>query len=419
MAWGVLPGQAWATDSPGSYVFDAHARTVAGAAVSTDAEQLKAGSVYRSTIKPGGQLYYQVDLDATSNAYVSAVAVPPLGSQASVGYSDGIKVTFEDPEGGPCGYDQAAVFGSAEYPRPIAAYASRTVGGSRVLCRTAGPYYVLIERETKATSTHENWNLEIRFDTEPGLKPGADSPTQAPTSWPSASAVPPSGTSERTHGGTGFNDAHELTAGVWQDRIEPGRTLFYRVPVGWGQQVFATADLGSSTGDGYVGSALTMRLYNPVRGGVTAGSTAFDGKPKSAALDPMAPVAYVNRYSVIEEVNGARTAGDYYLAVSLSPDVGKEFGRKKYGVTLRMTVRGDKTPAPAYAGAAPGFGGADAGQGTDNATMTWVGVAGIGAGTVLILGLGMWTVLARRPAATDRPQAPAPVGQRYGPPPAR
>jgi hypothetical protein len=417
-AMGALSGQARAAGDADPYLFDAHARTVTGAAVSTDAEELNAGSVYRSTIKPGAQLYYQVDLDATSNAYVSAVAVPGLGPQVTAGYSDGIKVTLEDSRGSTCGYEDNAVFGAAQYPRPLAAYASRTVGGNSVSCRQAGPYYVLIERETSANSAQGNWGLEIRFDTEPGLESGADSPTQAPTRWPSAPPVPPGGAGERTRGGTGFNDAAKLDSGVWVDRIEPGQTLFYRVPVGWGQQLFADTDLGSSTGDGFVGSALTLRLYNPVRGGVAMGSTAYDGKPKSAVLDPMAPVAYQNRYSMTDEIKGARMAGDYYLAVSLSPDVAKEFGQKKYGITLRMKVRGDKSSAPRYAGAVPDFGATGDGQRPDNGTMTMVGAAGIGTGTALVLGLGMWTLLARRRAAADIRQPSAPPQQQYGPPPA-
>ncbi|WP_328537809.1 hypothetical protein [Streptomyces sp. NBC_00344] len=412
LVMGALPVQALAVGDADPYVFDPHAKTVAGAAVSTEAKQLAAGSVYRSSIRPGQQLYYQVNLDATSNAYVSAVAVPRLGPETKVAYGDGIKVTLQDPRGGTCGYDEDAVFGAAEYPRPVAAYASRTVGTAGVFCRAAGPYYVLIERETKSASTQENWDLEIRFDTEPGLKSGVNTPTAAPTSWPSASPVPPAGASERTRGGTGFNDAAGLDTGVWEDRITPGQTLFYRVPVGWGQQLFATTDLGSSSGDGFVASALTVRLYNPVRGGVATGGTAYDGKPKSAALEPIAPVAYENRFSTSEDVRGARMAGDYYLAVSLSPDVAKEFGQKKYGVTLRMRVKGAKRSAPVYEGAVPDFGASDDPESRSGA-MTVVGAAGIGTGTALVLGLGAWTLIARRRAGSG-PRSPA--QQQYGPP---
>ncbi|MFG2404758.1 hypothetical protein ACGFR8_10580 [Streptomyces brevispora] len=38
-------------------------------------------------------------------------------------------------------------------------------------------------------------------------------------------------------GGTGFDDAREIGQGVWRDRILPSRTLWYKVPAGWGRQV--------------------------------------------------------------------------------------------------------------------------------------------------------------------------------------
>ncbi|MEU8507289.1 hypothetical protein AB0C40_21660 [Streptomyces brevispora] len=38
-------------------------------------------------------------------------------------------------------------------------------------------------------------------------------------------------------GGTGFNDAREIGQSVWRDRILPSRTLWYKVPAGWGRQV--------------------------------------------------------------------------------------------------------------------------------------------------------------------------------------
>ncbi|MFE2373313.1 hypothetical protein [Streptomyces sp. NPDC059398] len=413
---GVLSGQAAAVGEPNPYVFDRQATTVAGAVASTDAKQLKAGSTYRSSIRAGSRLYYQVELDATSDTYVSAVAVPRLGPQEKVDYADGIKVSLQDLKGGSCGNDDDAVFGSAAYPRPLAAHATRTVRKGGVFCQSAGPYYVLIERTTKATSAQDEWELEIRVDSEPGLTPGSARQTDAPTSWPSVPPVPPAGMAKQTKGGTGFNDAAALKPGVWNDRIKPGQTRFYRVPVGWGQQLFASADLGSSAGSGFVVGALTVQLYNPVRSGVTTGQTMYDGKPKSAATDPLPPVAYRNRYSVRDEVSGVRMAGDYYLAVTLSPGVAKTFGEKDYGLTLRASVKGREEPPPAYVGAVPHYG-TSAGEDASQGTMRLLGIAGISTGTVLVLGLGAWTLVARRraasvPAQELRRRLPA----EYGPP---
>lgn len=46
-----LPGPAWADGETAAYTFDPGAEAVVGAVVNTDAKALKAGSVYRSSIK--------------------------------------------------------------------------------------------------------------------------------------------------------------------------------------------------------------------------------------------------------------------------------------------------------------------------------------------------------------------------------
>lgn len=51
-------------------------------------------------------------------------------------------------------------------------------------------------------------------------------------------------------------------------------------------------------------------------------------------------------------------------------------------------------------------------------SMKLVAAAGIGAGTVLVLGLGVWTLLARRRTAALPGQGPGQVPGQYGPPPA-
>lgn len=119
-----LPGQAYAAGEPAPYTFDPEARTVRGAEISTDASALTPGSVYKSSIKPGEKLYYRIDLDAGTNAYVSAVAVPKLGGQ--VAYGDGITVSIRDSTDLQCSSEDAR-FESAEFP----VRSPRTPTGSR------------------------------------------------------------------------------------------------------------------------------------------------------------------------------------------------------------------------------------------------------------------------------------------------
>ncbi|MER6094580.1 hypothetical protein ABT154_01670 [Streptomyces sp. NPDC001728] len=388
------------------YAFDSGAQRVAGAASSSDAAQLKTGQTYRDTLKKDGKVYYRVDLDDKRNAYVSVVAVPKTGGR--VEYGDGVKISLQDGSGTECGY-QRTNFTSAEYTRPLAAYARRIADADSSTCQNAGAYYVLVERQSKATSSPDDWELEIRYTTEPGLKKAG--PTELPEVWPSATPGPPAGGPKPRQGGAGVHDATSLTQGEWRSDIRPGQTLFYRVPVDWGQQLFASAELGSSAaGDEYIGNALVLSLENPALGHVDEKTASYDGKQSTLVLDAQRPVAHENRGSYDEGTSGMRFAGWYYLSATLSPAIAKEYGDGTVPLTLRVSVRGTAKPGPGYDGdpgqfavtaddkeaAANGAGGERAAERSD--TMRVVAVAGIGGGTALLLGLGGWTLAARRRA---------------------
>ncbi|QNP64225.1 hypothetical protein [Streptomyces genisteinicus] len=404
----VLPAPAAAAPEPGPYAFDRAAKPVSGTAVNTNGPSLQAGSVYKDRIGAGEKRYYRIDLDAVSNAYVSAVAVPEPAT--AVTYADELSVSVENRSGTACSEGEAR-FGSAAFPRPVADYASRRVDKESSTCQEAGTYYVLLERKGEAAASPEPWEVEIRFVTEPGLS--GQGPTAAPDNWPSASPAAPAGGPVARAGGNGFHDATGLTQGEWQDEIRPGRTLFYRVPVDWGRQLFVSADLGSSTAadPGSVSNALVVALHNPALGLVDEESGVYyDGKQKTLALDPLPPVAHENRYDSDSTVSAMRFAGWYYLSVTLSPEIAGEFGDGPLPLTLRVNVEGDARSGPAYDGPAGDFqvtdddreaadSGRNAAEEADGATMRVVAAAGIGTGTLLVLALGLWTLLARRGAA--------------------
>ncbi|MFC8227536.1 hypothetical protein [Streptomyces sp. NPDC057287] len=413
-----LPGQAHAADGPAAYTFDPAAVSVQGVETNSDAAELKPGSVYRSSVKSGQKLYYRLELGARTDAYVSAVAVPKAGGK--VAYGDGITISVRDLDDNVCSSEDAA-FESAEFARPIAAYAHRTVEKDSTTCAAGGTYNVLIERESKATSSPEAWDLELRYETEPAPKDGGSLPTEAPEDWPSASPVPPAGKQERS-GGSGFHDATSLGSGEWVDTIAPGQTRFYRVPVDWGQQIFATAALSNSKkSTEYLGNALALALDNPAHGHVDDATLSYSGASNSVALDPLPPVAYENRYDSAADVSAMRFAGWYYLSATLSPDVAEHYGDDGLALTLRVKVVNDSKPSP-YQGDAGIFGVTDddrdmaeTGQSDAaaerSATMRTVAAAGIGAGSVLVLGLGAWTLLARRRAAPAAVPPGTPGGQ--------
>jgi hypothetical protein len=389
-----------------AYAFAEGAQTVNGAKGTTDAERLTAGRTYRSSLPGDAKLYYSLDLDAASNAYVSVTAVPRAGATLSV--TDGIRVSVQDADNHSCS-NEIARFGAAKSPHPITAWGARTTSPAGPVCQGAGAYYVVVERVGVADSAPGAWDLELTAATEPHLKQAGS--TSPPKVWNSASPTPVPGEAKRSQGGAGFSRAASVGQGVWRADISPGQTLFYKVPVDWGQQPSATAELGSENGDGhgYAVDALALTLYNPVRAEVEDEDVGYAGKQKSASLAPVPAADYANRYAVIDRVNGMRFAGSYYLVVHLAAGVADKFGDGPFGLTLRVGVEGSAQDGPGYAGqpvprdvfevtAQDREVAAEGGAGDADATMKAVAAGGIGAGTVVLLVLGVWTVTARRRA---------------------
>lgn len=408
-----LPGgTALAAGTPSPYAFAPDAQFVPGAPGSADAAPLTPGTTYRSSLPSDGRIYYSLELDDASDAYVSATAVPAAGSTIRSG--DGIKIAVENYDGRVCSSD-SETFGIVRTARPIATWAGREISAKNSSCETSGTYYVVIERVSTTTSVPDTWDLELFAVSESALQQtGA---TEAPDDWNSAPPAPLTGDATRREGGSGFASAASIGNGVWNSDIEPGRTFFYKVPLDWGRRLSATAELGSSnSGEGSTGSgALNLSLYNPARGFVDEASVTYDGRQKSAELDPLPPVVYENRYARPDHLNGMRFAGSYYLVVNLAAEVAEKYGEGPFRLTLRVGVEGASQAGPGYAGESEpeglfqigqaGTGGDQqaaaagaAGSGGGSA-MTVLAVSGIGTGTVVLVVLGVWTVVARRRAA--------------------
>ncbi|MEU3889241.1 hypothetical protein [Streptomyces sp. NPDC029041] len=407
----MVPGQAsaaahQASGTPSPYAFADGALRVQGARSTGDAALLKPGEAYRSSLPGNGKVNYRLDLDATSDAYVSVTAAPAPGSTVSV--IDGIKVTVQDAEGNTCS-DDTTRFGAARSPHPVAAWGMREISPNRPLCTKPGAYYLSVERvDPKGEgSSPDAWDLELVAMTEP--RTAGTEATGSPEVWNSATPQPLQGDARHRKGGAGFTGATPLGQGVWRDDIRPGQTLFYAVPVDWGQQISVTADLGSSeTGaTGYTSDALHLTLYNPARGDVADVGVGYNGGQRSGSLPPLPPVGHANRYSATSQVSAMRFAGSYYLVAHLSQDVADTFGDGPFKMTLRVTVSGEPRSGPEYAGESVPEGvfevtdedreaaaeGVAAGRDT---AMRALAVGGIGTGSALLVGLGVWSLVARR-----------------------
>ncbi len=281
-------------------------------------------------------------------------------------------------------------------------------------CQQAGVYYAKLTRKASSGSDQTAWPLELKVSREPGLKTGS-APMAAPSSWPSTPPVAPGAQAVPREGGTGFNDARAVSAGVWRDGLRPGQTRFYRVPLEWGQQLAVSAELAGArmTKHGSASTGLVVDLYAPHRSLLTDKDTGYDGKQARVNLPLTAPVAYENRYASDRAVRSG-AAGWYYLAVTLTEKVG-EFTEDATPVplTLRLNVEGKAAAAPPYTenplpsgfgvdeddrtAARDGLTEPEALAAADRrATMGMVAAGGFGTGTVLLLVLGGWVLLARR-----------------------
>ncbi|UQA94292.1 hypothetical protein [Streptomyces halobius] len=401
------------------------ATTIEGASSAMDPPRLKPG-MYRDSIKRGERKFYAVSLDARTSAYFSAVAAPAPDTKVGK-YGDRLKISLQDSNGNTCGSQAAPSFHSGGTAYPIADYAARVIGGNGSYCQKAGVYHLVISREGPAASGPESWPIELGYVEEPPLKGRA--PAQpAAGSWSTVTPEPRTDPTKRSaEGGTGFNDAGMVSTGVWKDRITPGETRFYRVPVDWGQRLNLSAELPNASpgATGYVFHALGLGVYNPARGAVSDNNfVSYTGKA-AVAKEFTAPVHYGNRFNVTQEVSAMRFAGWYYLDVTLNADAAKFFPEGTE-FTLRVDVRGDAKAGPGYAEPTSVFSvtsedrevarkGRTAQEAATSGTLTTVGYAGIGAGVVLLAGLGAWTVVARRKAGASGAAGPdyvLPQGQR-------
>ncbi|MGW5396370.1 hypothetical protein [Streptomyces sp. NPDC003952] len=415
-----LPGAAGAADAAGtpqpvpSYRGADGAVAVAGKPSTAGAPQLKDGSVYKDSIAPG-ERYYRLNLDDRSSVYVSAVLQPPGG--AKVSYSDGLEVDVLSIENRSCQSGPGRVSFGYD-PVPISAVGGRIMQEDAG-CQQGGTYYVKVTRETAKGGDPAAWPLELRVQREPKLG-GSNAPTTAPSVWPSASPTLPGTDAAARAGGTGFNDARALGTGVWSDELRPGQTRFYRVPLDWGQQLGLAAELSAGTmtkDSGYASPGLSVALYSPYRSLIETEDASYDGKQTGLTLPRTPPVAYENRFASDRKAGAVRVAGWYYVAVTMAGKVG-EFTKEAVPVplTLRTQIIGTPGKAPAYAEdlAAGGFGvGSEdrtaAREGTtvveagaaaaNRSVMRVVAGAGFGTGTLLLLVLGGWILLARRRTA--------------------
>ncbi|MEU6877553.1 VWA domain-containing protein [Streptomyces sp. NPDC046712] len=375
---------------------------------------------YLDTIGPGEKRYYAADLDDVSTVNLSATAVPQPGAAVDTVDKLSTSLVYAHAGGeGTCATN-SEIFHQDEGAVPLTSAVARIPTEKRYsTCDDADRYWFVVERTSKPASDAARWPLELVLGVETPLRPGV-TPAQSQPEYGAGGkdVVLPTGDPKDVRGGTGFNDARELGRGVWRDRILPSQTLWYKVPVGWGQQLrydveFAnepTVD-GSSSVTSYGGTQVYTPARHPVGGGTGefGSETSYTGRPTALSMGTV-PVAWTNRYESNPNVVPVHTTGGFYIAVTLGAETAEIARNPQIAVVLRVAVLGKELAGPEH-GAAPVAGKADKqgessaradSSGTGGAGWTVTGAAGAGGGAVVLIAAAVFAVKrVRRGTATD------------------
>ncbi|WP_079145483.1 vWA domain-containing protein [Streptomyces lydicus] len=252
-------------------------RRLHGAAARGGAPSMGLGQ-YLDSIGPNEERYYAVGLDAVSTADFSATVAPQSG--ATVGLLDTVRTRIDYGTDSTC-ESATGMFGQTERATPLTSAVSRVPSQNGYgPCDKAGRHWLVVERRSAKGSDAARWPIELTFHVEHPLKNGV-TPAQSEPEYGAGGkdATLPTTAPQDTTGGTGFNDARALRPGVWRDKVLPAQTLWYKVRVGWGQQLrydveFANEPTvkGHSSTTTYGGT----QVYTPSRTPVGSGTGRFD-----------------------------------------------------------------------------------------------------------------------------------------------
>ena len=307
---------------------------------------------------------------------------------------------------------------------------------------------------------------ELRIDEEPPVASTTSLPAKAidPT-WLSMPGTTPRAVTP----GSSFPDAPLLGPGSYQTTLMPGELQLYRVKADWGQRIQAQVtvpQLGGALADAngmfrYLDTALISPIGEDVYAVFAKKTPGSGGKrgvlTKRGVIQgvTMKEVRYLNRNGPNNQDTGTSTAGEYYVAVSLSrKPTDKAFalpmtltiglqgtagsGKPEY-VDGATPVAGDSvTPTPSATPSATSSdepsgekteaGGPikDSGDSSSDSGAPISLIAGLGGGALLLVLVGVWSVLrlrkspapaaaySQQPSAPYPPQAPWPNNPNQG-----
>lgn len=210
-------------------------------------------------------------------------------------------------------------------------------------CQTATELDFTLDRTTGASTPSDVEILVVEEPPAVAVKGLPDPDGKPEQSAPAPSAPQP------IVGGTSFSSAPRIAPGSWQETFVSGETIFYRVPVSWGQRLrlAVVPAEGAVTDDVRRLTHFNPVLYAPDRrvlGEISLNSGTFTigaGKPTEQTSRA---VRYRNR-----EIPGggdSDLAGDHFISIAVPHNrQGREI---EVPMTFRVEVEGDESGAPTY-----------------------------------------------------------------------
>ncbi|WP_245617229.1 VWA domain-containing protein [Knoellia subterranea] len=318
---------------------------VVGTPAATGAPELTAGQ-YTDTLTTGaGRRHYTVRRTMSGSTLRVAVTMRPPYSETANRELVRLRLAAGD-EG--CGDGLASRIGSSAFAGLVngTVRVSGTKSASQLRpspCNTSDAVTLTLDRETGSATPNP---AEILVMEEP--------PVDALDALPPAGSVNPDQVAPAPSdprpvvGGPSFSSAPRISPGSWQETYMSGETIFYRIPVGWGQhlRVSVAPVPGSVTEQVKQLTHYAPVLYAPDRGLVDEASLSYGSFGQKAHTQQVsAEVRYRNR-----ERRGtplADLAGDYYLRIAIP--LSRQGGVVEVPMMFRVDVEGDITGEPSYA----------------------------------------------------------------------
>ncbi|WP_380167898.1 VWA domain-containing protein [Jannaschia sp. R86511] len=356
-----------------SRVYEAEGAPVEGSATPAGAPQLEPG-LYRDAFAPDETRHYVVDVPAGATAHLAATAVRD-GDGADIRAGRG-QLELQTTAGEARCSDAFSTGGTSGVEGPVTAalrhgpYVGQAIGERDVACDAGGP--VVLAVEWTGTEGDPPTEMELLVLVEDPLAPGADPGTAVAEDTDAVSAEPAGEVVGPVEGGASFVTAKPVRPGGYEDTIRPGETLFYKVDVGWGQQLSARADIaaidrdsaeGEALGDSVRGPWLSMELFGPARAavigarpdaGASATSFVVPGLPSDVGAGTV-PVLFANRTEAVDDrIAAASLAGEHYVAFTLGRSEAQDPDEVGVAIpfVLSVGVTGEVVDAPAYQAAA-------------------------------------------------------------------